>query len=75
MNFMTKELSKAIKHRSKLRNLYLQVNAMRINLGIRKKEIFVSHYLEKLKNHYEDLSIADVNDNKFWKSVKNLFGN
>ena len=48
---------------------------MRINLGIRKKEIFVSHYLEKLKNHYEDLSIADLNDNKFWKSVKNLFGN
>ena len=55
--FMTKELSKAIMQRSKLRNLYLEVRS-ETELGIRSKEIFVCHYLEKLKERssYGDLS-------------------
>ena len=67
-NFTPKELSKAIMQRSKLCNLYLK-GRIRTELGLRNKEIFVSHYLEKLKKkHCEDLSIADVTDNKkFWK--------
>ena len=54
LTFITKELSKAITQRSKLRNLYLETE-----LGIRSKEIFVCHYLEKLKERssYGDLSI------------------
>ena len=38
---------------------------MRKDLVIRSKEIFVSHYFRKAKRkQYEDLSIADVTDNK-----------
>ena len=50
---------------------------MRTELSIRSKGIFVSHYLKKAKRkHYEDLSIADVTDNKkFWKRVKPLLRN
>ena len=53
LTFIMKELSKAITQRSKLRNLYLETE-----LGIRSKEIFVCHYLEKLKERssYGDLS-------------------
>ena len=63
--------------RSKLRNLYLEVRSDENKPGIRSKEIFVSHYLEKLKKpRYEDLSIADVTVNKkFWKRVEPLLGN
>ena len=54
LTFIMKELSKASRKGQKLRNLYLETE-----LGIRSKEIFVCHYLEKLKERssYGDLSI------------------
>ena len=57
--------------------LYLKVrsNEKRIRLQ-KQKNICVSLLRKAKRKHYEDLSIADVTDNKkFWKRVKSLFGN
>ena len=48
---------------------------MKTELGTRKKKIFISLLRKAKRKHYEDLSIADVTDNNFWKRVKPLFGN
>ena len=49
-NFITKELIKAIMQRSKLCNLYLEVRSDENRIRYKKqRKIFVSHYLEKLK--------------------------
>ena len=48
-NFITKELSKAIMRRSKFRNLYLEERSGENRTRYRSKGIFVSYYLEKLK--------------------------
>ena len=77
LNFTTKELSKAIMQRSKLRNLYLKVRSDENRIRYKKQRNICVSLLRKAKRkHYEDLSIADVTDNKkFWKRVKPLFGN
>ena len=76
-NFITKELSKAIKQRSKLRNLYLKVRSDENRIRYKKQRNICASLLRKAKRkHFEDLSIADVTDNKrFWKRVKPLSGN
>ena len=76
-NFITKELSKAIMQRSKLRNLYLKVRSDENRIRYKKQRNICVSLLRKAKRkHFEDLSIADVTDNKkFWKRVKPLFGN
>ena len=76
-NFITKELSKAIMQRSKLHNLYLKVRSDENRIRYKKQRNICVSLLRKAKRkHYEDLSIADVTDNKkFWKRVKSLFGN
>ena len=76
-NFITKELSKAIKQKSKLRNLYLKVRLDENRIRYRKqRNICVSLLRKARRKHYKNVSIADVTDNKkFWKRVKPLFGN
>ena len=63
--------------RSKLRNLYLKVRSDENRIGYKKQRNICVSLLRKTKRkHFEDLSIADVTDNKnFWKIVKTLFGN
>ena len=42
----------------------------------KQRNICVSLLRKAKRNHFEDLSIADVTNNKkFWKRVKPLFGN
>ena len=75
-NFITKELSKAIMQRSKLRNLYLKVRPNENKIRSKKqRNISVSLLRKAKRKHSEALSIADVTDNKSWKRVKPLFGN
>ena len=76
-NFITKELSKATMQRSKLRNLYLKVRSDENRLMYKEQRYICASLLRKAKRkYYEDLSIADVTDNKtFWKRVKLMFGN
>ena len=63
--------------RSKLHNLYLKVRSDENKIRYKKqRNICVSLVRKAKRKHYEDLSIADVTDNKkFWKRVKPLFGN
>ena len=63
--------------RSKYHNLYLKVrsdeNRIRYN---KQRNIWFSLLTKAKRKHSEDLSIADVNDNKkFWKRIKPLSGN
>ena len=44
-------------------------------IGTRNRNICVSLVRKPKRKPYEDLSIADAADNKFWKRVKPLFGN
>ena len=75
-NFITKELNKAIMQRSKLRNLYLKVRSDEHRIKYKKqRHICVSQLRKAKRKHYEDLSIAAVTNNKFWKRVNPLFGN
>ena len=51
---------------------------MRTDLGIRSKEVFVSHYLEKLKESTMKVVVYRemlLDNKKFWKRVKPLFRN
>ena len=75
-NFITKELSKAILPRSKLRNLYLKVRSNENRIRYKKQRNICVSLLRKAKRkHYEDLTLAEVTDKKFWRKVKTLFGN
>ena len=64
--------------RSKYRNLYLEVRSNENRIRCNKQRNTCVSLLTKAKRkHYEDLSIADINDNKqkFWKRIKPFFGN
>ena len=74
---MTKGLSKAIMRRSKLRNQFLKKRTSEAKLKYNKQINLCVNLLRKTKrNHYEDLDLKDINDNKkFWTTVKPLFCN
>ena len=74
---MTKELSKAIMRRTKLRNQFLKKRTSEAKLKYNKQINLCVNLLRKTKrNHYEDLDLKDINDNKkFWITVKPLFCN
>ena len=74
MPFMTKQLSKEIVKRSRLRNNFLR-NRTEENevLYDRQRNYCVSLLRKSKRGYYENLSIKNVTDNKlFWKSVKPL---
>ena len=72
--FMTKQLSKEIMKRSRLRNNFLR-NRTEENkiLYNRQRNYCVSLLRKSKRGYYENLNIKNVTDNKlFWKSVKPL---
>ena len=74
MPFMTKQLSKEIMKRSRLRNNFLR-NRTEENkiLYNRQRNCCVSLLRKSKRGYYENLNIKNVTDNKlFWKSVKPL---
>ena len=75
--FMTKELSKAIIRRTKLRNQFLKKRTSEAKLKYNKQRKLCVSMLRKTKrNHYKNLDLNDINDNKkFWTTVKPLFCN
>ena len=73
--FMTKTLSKAFMHRSKLRNNFNK-NPTDENWGLFKKQrnYCVSLLKKEKKNYYNSLDLKIFEDSKkFWQSVKPLF--
>ena len=75
--FMTKELSKAIMLRTKLRNQLLKTRTSEAKLKYNKQRNLCVSLLRKTKrNYYENLNLNDISDNKkFWTTVKALFCN
>ena len=76
-SFISKDLSKAIMHRSKLRNQFLKLQTHESRLRYNKQRNLCVTLLRKAKKkHYTDLKMPNINDNKkFWKNVKTIFGN
>ena len=74
---MMKVLRKVIMQRSELHNLCLEVRSDENRTKYKKQINICLSLLRKAKRkNYDDLSIADVTDNKkFCKRVKSLFGN
>ena len=72
--FMTKELSKAIMLRTKLRNQFLKTRTSEAKLKYNKERNLCVSLLRKTKrNYYENLNLND--NKKFWTTVKPLFCN
>ena len=73
--FMTKDLRKAIMHRSKLRNKMNRLKTVEAFDEYRKQRNYCTSLLRKAKRSYfMKLNPSDIADNKkFWKSVKPLF--
>ena len=75
--FMTKELSKAIMLRTKLRYQFLKAKTSEAKLKYNKQRNLCVSLLRKTKrNYYENLNLNDISDNKkFWTTMKPLFCN
>ena len=72
--FMTKELSKAIMLRTKLRNQFLKTRTSEAKLKYNKQRNLCVSLLRKTKrNDYENLNLNDISDNKkFWSETSLL---
>ena len=75
--FVTKELSKAIMQRYKLRNQYLKCKSKEARARFKIYRNFCVTLLRKAKrDYYENLELGKVNDSKkFWNAVKPIFRN
>ena len=73
--FVTKELSKAIMLRTKLRNKFLMKKTLESRAKYNKQSNICVNLIKKAKrNYYENLDLKDINNNKkFWATVKPLF--
>lgn len=75
--FITKELRKAIMHRSKLRRIYNKSRSKENWSNFTRQRNYCVSLLRKTKRSYfKGLRMTSITDNKkFWKSVKPLFSN
>ena len=75
MSFFTKELSKEIMTRSRLRNKYLKNrNEENRAMYVKQRNYYVSLLRKSKKEHHENLDERNLMDNKlFWKTIKPSF--
>ena len=75
--FVTKELSKAIMLKLKLRNQFLKTKTQEPRMKHNKQRILCVSITRKAKrSYYENLDLKDITDSKkFWATVKPLFSN
>ena len=76
-SFVTKELSKAIMLRSKLRNQFLKTRTQEPKINYNKqRNLCVSITRKSKRSYYENLNLKHITEsNKFWVTVKLLFSN
>ena len=76
-SFVTKELSKAIMLRSKLRNQFLKTRTQEPKINYNKqRNLCVSITRKSKRSYYENLNLKHITEsNKFWVTVKLLFCN
>ena len=75
--FVTKELSKAIMLRSKLRNQFPKTKTQESKMKYNKqRNLCVSTTRKAKRSYYENLDLKSITDSKkFWATVKPLFSN
>ena len=75
--FVTKDVSKVIMLRTKLRNQFLKKRNLEEGTNNNKKRNICVSLVKNAKRSYcENLDLKDINDNKkFWATVKPLFSN
>ena len=74
--FMTKKLHKAIMKHSRLRNKLLSDKTKMSRKEYRKQRNFCVNLLKRAKKeHFANLYVNSISDNKFWQIVKSLFSN
>ena len=75
--FMTKQLRKAIMHRSRLKNVFNKSRTPKKWDSYKKQRNFCVNLLRKTKKEYfENINVKDINDNeKFGKKIKPFFSN
>ena len=75
--FVTKELSKAIMLRSKLRNQFLKTKTQESKMKNNKqRNLRVSITRKAKRSSYENLDLKEITDSKkFWATVKPFFSN
>ena len=75
--FVTKELSKAIMLRSKLRNQFLKTKSQESKMKHNKqRNLCISITRNAKRNYYKNLDLKDITDSKkFWATTKPLFSN
>ena len=76
-SFVTKELSKAIMLRSKLRNQFLKTRTQEPKINYNKqRNLCVSITRKSKRSYYKNLNLKHITEsNKFWVTVKLLFSN
>ena len=74
---MTKDLHKAMKKRSRLRNKFLRDRTETSWKEYKKQRNICANLLKKArKDHFSNLDVNSVLDNKkFWQNVKSFFSN
>ena len=76
---VTKEGSKVILLRTKLRNRFLRKKTLKVRTKYNNQMNICVSLVKKAKcNYYENLDLKDINGNngnKFWATVKPLFSN
>ena len=74
--FVTKEVSKAIMLRTKLRNRLLKKRTLEARTKYNKqKNICVTLVKKDKRNYCENLDLKGNDNKKFWATVKPLFSN
>ena len=76
-NFVTKDLSKAIMLRTKLKNQFLKKRTLEGKTKNNVQRNICASLARKAKwNYYKNLDLKHINDNnKFWATVKPLYSN
>ena len=75
--FISKDLSKEIMLRPKLRDKFLKDKTDKARTKYRKQHNICVNLLRRAKrNYFNDLDLSNVTDNrKFWKTIRPLFAN
>ena len=75
--FVTKQLRKAIMHRSRFKNVFNKNHTPKTWDTYKNQRNFCVNFLGKTKKEYfENINVKDVNNNKkFWKTIKPFFSN
>ena len=75
--FVTKDISKAIMLRTKLRNQFLKKRTLEARTKYnQQRNICLSLIKKSKRSYYENLDLKEINENnKFWAIIKPLFFN